>query len=248
MISAKEYFEEYLTWQQKLSSLRSAATSYKSYAELELPDLTAEAEAGNPGAQEELGERYLFGISSLPQDTEKASEWLEKAAEQGHPDAMHLLSDIHRNDEYGLLDYDLYFELLKKAAERGSWKAMFNYACALYKGPEAYEGHGPQVDKPESLNWSSRCAFMTMNLLELFFQNDCSNSFTEYLDGVFALFVQSVNVSARQIIRGDGVPKNRKAAKRLLNDAQKFYSHYFGARCSDFDTLLSHCDDEENPQ
>ena len=245
MISAKEYFEEYLTWKKKESSLRSASYSYESYAELDSKDLIAEAEAGNPGAQEELGERYLFGVGDLPQSTDQAVEQFQKAAAQGHPDAMHLLADIHRTDEFGLLDYDLYFSRLAQAAERGSWKAMFNYACALYKGSEAYEGHGPAVNKPDALTWSSRCAFMTMNLLELFFRNNCSNSFTDYLDGVFALFVQSVNVSARQLILGDGVPKSRKAAKRLLTDAQKFYSHYFGARCSDFDTLLAHCDEAE---
>ena len=242
MISAKEYFEEYLTWKKKESNLRSAKYSYESYTSLDLEDLIPEAEAGNPGAQEELGERYLFSIG-LKQDTEKAIESFQKAADQGHPDAMHMLADIHRNDAYDLLDYEIYFELLEKAAERGSWKAMFNYSCALYKGKEAYEGHGPEVDKPGALTWSSRCAVMTMNLLELFFQNECGNEFTDYLDGVFALFIQSVNVTARQVIRGDGVPKNLKMAKRLLSDAQKFYQHYFGARCSDFDTLMQHCEE-----
>lgn len=243
MISAKEYFENYLTWQRRESSLRSAKLSYESYAALDLEDLRAEAEAGTPGAQEELGERYLFGLG-LEQDTEKAVAQFEKAAEQGHPDAMHMLSDIHRTDEYGLKDYARYFDSLEKAAERGSWKAMFNYACALYKGKEAYEGSGPEVDKAGALTWSSRCAVMTMNLLELFFQNNCGNEFTDYLDGVFALFVQSVNVTARQVIRGDGVPKNLKMAKRLLTDAQKFYRHYFGANCSDFEVLLQHCEEE----
>ena len=243
MISAKEYFEEYLTWKRRESSLRSAPFTYKSYSSLDLETLTAEAEAGNPGAQEELGERYLFGLSDMKADTDKALEWFQKAADAGHPDAMHMLSDVHRTDEFERLDYDRYFELLVPAAERGSWKAMFNYSCALYKGPEAYEGHGPQVSKADALTWSSRCAVMTMNLLELFFQNNCSNDFTEYLDGVFALFIQSVCVSARQVIRGDGVPKNLKMAKRLLNDAQKFYQHYFKASCSDFDTLLKHCEE-----
>ena len=245
MISAKEYFEEYLTWKKKESNLRSAKYSYESYSSLDLEDLIAEAEAENPGAQEELGERYLFGLE-IDQDTEKAIAQFEKAAAQGHPDAMHMLSDIHRTDTYEMLDYDRYFDLLEKAADRGSWKAMFNYACALYKGPEAYEGHGPAVNKAEALTWSSRCAVMTMNLLELFFQNNCGNEFTEYLDGVFALFIQSVNVTARQVIIGDGVPKNPKMAKRLLNDAQKFYQHYFGARCSDFDTLMQHCEEAKS--
>ena len=243
MISAKEYFEEYLTWKRKESSLRSASFTYESYASLAPEDLIAEAEAGNPGAQEELGERFLFGLSEIKADPETAIAWFEKAAEQCHPDALHMLADVHRTDEFGMLDYDKYFELLRPAAERGSWKAMFNYSCALYKGKDAYEGHGPESDKADALTWSSRCAVMTTNLLELFFQNNCSNDFTEYLDGVFALFIQSVCVSARQVIRGDGVPKNPKMAKRLLTDAQKFYRHYFKAGCSDFETLLQHCEE-----
>ena len=246
MISAKEYFEDYLTWKSKESSLRSASYTYESYSSLEMEDLVPESEAGNPGAQQELGERYLFGLSDLESDPEKAVSWFEKAAEAGHPDAMHILADIHRTDDYGMFDYDKYFELLIPAAERGSWKAMFNYSCALYKGKEAYEGHGPESDKAQALTWSTRCAVMTTNLLELFSQNKCSNDFTEYLDGVFALFIQSVCVSARQMIRGDGVPKNLKMAARLLTDSQKFYKHYFGAGCSDFETLLAHCEEKNN--
>ena len=244
MISAKEYFDNYLTWQKKESNLRSAPVTYESWSVLEPDSLIPEAEAGTPGAQEELGERYLFGIG-VSQDTEKALEWFEKAAAQGHPDALQLLAEVHRTDDYGLFDYDKYFELLPAAAERGSWKAMFNLACAYYKGQDAYEGHGPASDKAKALTWSSQCVVMTTNLLDLFFQQKCSNNFTEYLDGVFALFIQSVNVSARQLIRGDGVPKNRKLAKRMLTEAQQFYKHYFGASCSDFDVLLGHCDDAE---
>ena len=246
MISAKEYFEEYLTWKHKESSLRSASYTYESYTKLDLQDLIAEAEAGSPGAQEELGERYLFGLSDLAQDTEKALAQFQLAADSGHPDALHMLADVHRTDEYGMLDYGTYFPLLEQAAQRGSWKAMFNYACALYKGKDAYEGQGPEENKMDALTWSSRCAVMTTNLLDIFFQNNCGNDFTDYLDGVFALFIQSVCVSARQIIRGDGVPKNLKMAKRMLLDAQKFYQHYFKASCSDFETLLQHCDEEQS--
>ena len=151
MISAKEYFEEYLTWKHRESSLRSAPYTYESYSKLQLEELIPEAEAGNPGAQQELGERYLFGLSDLRSDPQQAITWFEKAAEAGHPDAMHMLADIHRTDDFGLLDYDKYFELLVPAAQSGCWKAMFNYSCALYKGKDAYEGHGPESDKAEAL-------------------------------------------------------------------------------------------------
>ncbi len=242
MISAKEYFETYLTWKKKESNLRSASYTYESYTTLDIQTLQAEAQAENPGAMEELGERYLFGLDGLKVDAERACQLFAKAGEAGDPDAMHMLADVHRTDEFGLLDYDRYFSLLQQAAERGSWKAMFNLACACYKGKEAYEGHGPEADKEAALKWSTSCAVMTMNLLDLFFINKCGSGFTDYLDGVFALFVQSICVSARQMIRGDGVPKNVKRAKSMLEDAQSFYKHYFGAQCSDFSSLLKYCE------
>ncbi len=246
MISAKEYFEKYLTWKRNQSSLRSASFTYESYATLDLQTLQEEAAQKNPSALEELGERYLFGLDGLAADADKACELFEQAAADGHPDAMHMLADIHRTDEYGKLDYEKYFTLLKKAAEQGAWKSMFNLSCAYYKGKDAYDGHGPDVDRAAALNWSMRCAVMTMNLLDLFFINRCSNGFTDYLDGVFALFIQSICVSARQLIKGDGVPKNLKRARAMLEDAQSFYKHYFQAECSDFSTLLQYCDKEKN--
>ncbi len=57
MITAKEYFETYLSWQHNSSNLRSAKASYESFSAMDLEVLQAEAEAGSPGAMEELGER-----------------------------------------------------------------------------------------------------------------------------------------------------------------------------------------------
>ena len=150
MITPKEYFENYLSWKRSDSGLRSAKSTYAPFSALDLESLTAEAEAGSPGAQEELGERYLFGLSDLKADPQKAKELFTKAADQGQPDAMHMLSEIHRTAEYGMFDYEQYFTLLVKAAQGGSWKAMFNLACALYKGKDAYDGCGFEVNKLEA--------------------------------------------------------------------------------------------------
>ena len=49
------------------------------------------ANDGNPAAQYELANFYLEGIG-VTQDEAKAKEWLEKAAEQGHKEAIKLLS------------------------------------------------------------------------------------------------------------------------------------------------------------
>lgn len=242
MLSAKEYFEQYLSWQHRESNLRTAAQSFETFSAMELTDLRAEAEAGNPAAQEELGERYLFGLNELSADPQEACRLFTQAAEQGHPDAKHMLAEVHRTAEYGMLDYDQYFTLLEQAAQGGSWKAMFNLACAYYKGKDAYEGHGFPEDKLAALKWSTQCMIVTMGLLEFYFTNKCSEGFQDYMQSVYALFVQSVNVSARQLIRGDGVPKDTAWAKKMLEDAQGFYRHYFGANCPDFSALLSHCE------
>jgi hypothetical protein len=119
---------------------------------------------------------------------------------------------------------------------------MFNLSCAYYKGQEAYDGHGFPSDKMAALKWSMRCAVLTMQLLEFYLTNPCSEDFQDYMQGVFALFIQSVSVSARQLLRGDGVPKDVDMARSLLTDSQNFYRHYFKADCSDFSMLLQHCD------
>lgn len=241
MITTKEYFEQFLSWQKRTSNLRSAPSSYETYADMELEVLTPEAEAGNPGAQEELAERYLFGLSGLDADPKRACALFQQAAEAGHPDACHMLAEVHRMPEYGMQDMDQYFPLLQRAAEAGSWKAMFNLSCAYYKGKEAYDGHGFEVNKLSALKWSTACGIRSMELLEFYFTHTCSEGFKDYMQGVFALFVQSICVTARQLIRGDGVEKDLAYAKQMLTDAQSFYKHFFGIECSDFSTLLKYC-------
>lgn len=243
MISAKEYFEQYLSWARFDSNLRSAKKSYDPFSSMDRETLELEAQQESPGALEELGERYLFGLDELSADPDKALELFRQAARAGHPDAMHMMAEIHRTEEYGKLDYDLYFDYLQKAAIRGSWKAMFNLACAYYKGKDAYDGHGPDTDRRTALKWSMQCSIMTLEILELYFTNSCSDSFSDYMQGVLSLFVQSVCVSARQLLVGDGVERDVTLARTMLTDAQNFYKKYFKAECSDFTILLGHCDE-----
>lgn len=243
MIPAKDYFEQYLAWKHTESNLRSATATYEPFSTMDLKTLTLEADAQSPAALEELGERYLFGLSELPVNADKAESLFRQAAAQGNPEAMNMLAEIHSTNEFGKLDYDRYFIALQQAAEHGSWKAMFNLACALYKGKDAYDGHGFEANRAAALQWSTRCAAATMDLLNFYFTNPCSDGFKDYMQGVFALFIQSVCVSARQLIRGDGVEKDLGTARSMLTDAQNFYQHYFNIECSDFTMLLKHCDE-----
>lgn len=240
MISAKEYFDNYLAWKRSESNLRTAPQTYESYTAMELPTLQAEAQAGSPGAQQELGERYLFGLDGLKKDADQALKLFRQAADQGHPDGAHMLAEVYRTPEFGKFDYEQYFPLLQKAAEAGSWKAMFNLACAYYKGKDAYDGHGFASDRLTALKWSTKSMLLTMDLLEFYHSHKCGDSFQDYMQGVYALFVQSVCVSARQLILGDGVPKDTAWAGEMLQKAQSFYRHIFKADCPDFTNLLSH--------
>ncbi len=242
MITAKDYFKKYLAWERRTSNLRSAKVTFEAYSSMDLEELIQESNAGNPGAEEELGERYLFGLSGLKTDVPKACELFHKAGSVGNPDALHMLAEVHRTTEFGCQDYNVYFDKLEIAAAAGSWKAMFNLACAYYKGRDAYQGYGPEENRFKALNWSTQCAIQTMAILEFYFTQNCSEAFSEYMQGVFALFVQSICVSARQLIRGDGVEKDIAWAKKMLTDAQTFYKHFFKMECSDFASLLKYCD------
>ena len=87
---------------------------------------------------------------------------------------------------------------------------------------------------------------MTMGLMDFYFKNPCSEDFKDYFQGVFALFIQSVCVSARQLILGDGVNQDLKWAHDMLTNANNFYRGIFKANCSDFEVLLQHCEEKMN--
>ena len=160
---------------------------------------------------------------------------------------MHMLSEIHRTAEYGMFDYEQYFTLLVKAAQGGSWKAMFNLACALYKGKDAYDGCGFEVNKLEALKWSTHCVVMTMGLMDFYFKNPCSEDFKDYFQGVFALFIQSVCVSARQLILGDGVNQDLKWGPRYAHQCRQLLPRHFqGQLLRLLEVLLQHCEEKMN--
>lgn len=233
MIQAKEYFERYIAWKKR----SDGQNAYDAYTALDLNTLQHEADFNIPGAVEELGERYLFGLG-LTTDVDKACELFQQAAEAGHPDAMHMLADVYRTDQHGRQDLARYFPLLSAAAERGSWKSMFNLACAYYRGKLAYDGHGFNMDHAAAFQWSSRCVIMCQELLELFFTNLCTNELRDYFGEVYDTFVQAVTASAKQMMDGDGVERDPEQARILLGGAQAFHQKYLKSECGRFTALL----------
>lgn len=239
MIEAKEYFERYIAW--KTRSKPQAASSYEAYTALDMNTLMREADFGIPGAVEELGERCLFGLNTET-DVDKACELFQQAADAGHPDAMHMLADVYRTDQHGRKDLERYFTLLPAAAERGSWKSMFNLACAYYRGKLAYDGYGFNMDHAAAFRWSSRCVVMCQELLELFFTHQCSSELRDYFGEVYDTFVQAVCASARQMIDGDGMEQDLEQARILLNGAQTFHQQRLRSECGKFAFLLKKVD------
>lgn len=93
MIQPKEYFDRYLAWKRHTDPKSSAKVAYESYSAMDLNMLLHETDFNVPGALEELGERYLFGLD-VDVDVDKALELFQQAADAGHPDAFHMMADI----------------------------------------------------------------------------------------------------------------------------------------------------------
>lgn len=236
MIQPKEYFERFIAWKRHPDP-KSPKVTYESYSAMDLNMLTHEMDFGIPGALEELGERYLFGLG-LSTDVDKALDLFQQAADAGHPDAYHMLADVYRTDQHGRQDLDRYFELLPSAAERGSWKSMFNLACAYYRGKLGYDGHGYNLDHAAALEWSLKSAEMSRALLEIFFARPCTQDLRDYFGDVYDTFVRAVYSTAKQYMDGDGTEKNPDKARELLTSAQEFHKTHLHSECPQFAALL----------
>jgi TPR repeat protein len=64
--------------------------------------LEAEAHAGDPVAQYELGERYADGAWGVARDDAKAMHWLQASAEAGNGVAMKTLANVYSRGELGV--------------------------------------------------------------------------------------------------------------------------------------------------
>ncbi|MBR1780917.1 MAG: hypothetical protein IJ751_05895, partial [Oscillospiraceae bacterium] len=115
MIEATIYFERYLAWKKRVSATagQQGGLCYESYTAMEPDMLQHDADMGNPAALEELGERYLFGVSPFPRDIDQAQSLLAEAAQGGHPDAAALLAELCRTDQFGRRDPARYPALLE---------------------------------------------------------------------------------------------------------------------------------------
>ena len=107
------------------------------------------AEAGDVHSQAAIGYRYLHG-NNLPQDRDKAMQWLSKASDQGDAAAKRNLALIHA-DGTGMAIRNRAVPLLIEAAEAGDTDAPMDLASIYYEGtviPQNYAEARSWARKP----------------------------------------------------------------------------------------------------
>ena len=104
------------------------------------------AEAGDAGAQYELGSFYDEGCG-VAQDYVEAARWWRKSAEQGHVAAQFSLGSIYYNGQGVVQDYAEAVKWFREAADQGDAAAQFNLGMMFR------EGQGVDQDHVEAVTW-----------------------------------------------------------------------------------------------
>ena len=116
-----------------------------------LPKSEVILEHKDPQLQYEQGDMYYYG-KGVPTDYEKAIEWYEKAAEQGHEEAQYALGLMYQNGKGVAQDDQQAFEWYRKAAEQGHSDAQ-NHLGRMYK-----YGEGVAQDDQKAVEWFRKAA------------------------------------------------------------------------------------------
>jgi hypothetical protein len=95
--------------------------------------LKADAEAGDPRAQFELGLRYAEG-EGVKKNNKEAAKWMMLAAEQGLPPAQYRMGVMYERGLGVPRDMKLAKTWYERAANAGNRKAMYNLAVLLADG------------------------------------------------------------------------------------------------------------------
>ena len=113
--------------------------------------LLAQAQAGDAGAEEQVGFAYANG-EGTSQDFAKAIIWYRKAAEQGEANAQYNLGAMYHEGQGVSKDYAEATRLFRKAADQGNVAAEWSLG-ALYNF-----GQGVTLDYTEAAHWYSKAA------------------------------------------------------------------------------------------
>jgi len=91
----------------------------------EIADLRKKAEAGDAGAQFNLGLMYHFG-QGVPKDEKEAAKWWRLSAEQGYADGQYRLGITYYLGSDVPKDYKEAAKWTRKAAEQGHARAQYH--------------------------------------------------------------------------------------------------------------------------
>jgi TPR repeat protein len=80
-----------------------------------------------------MGRLHHIG-GAMKKDEEKAVQWYQKAADQGHPMAQYALGIMYENGDGVLADKRTAAEWYRKAATRGVAHAQFNLGVLFARG------------------------------------------------------------------------------------------------------------------
>lgn len=135
-----------------------------------------------------LGQYYELGEGGVAVDSVKAIEYLRRAADLGHGEAMCYLGDYHRIGSFLPCDSLKAFEYYRMADEAGSSVGTY------YVGRSYLEGCGVAIDTLASLSYLQRAAYAGIGraayLLGSFYHRG-AGGLTPDVDSAFAYFYRA---------------------------------------------------------
>jgi hypothetical protein len=134
------------------SDLRVLAQNTSSISDPYIKQLMAQAEKGDPNAQDVLGGLYIDGQQGVPQNYTEAVKWFRRAADQGLADAQFKLGVAYDRGQGAPQDYEEAIKWYRKAAEQGLAQAQ----DAL--GLSFTVGNGVLQDYEEAIKWYRKAA------------------------------------------------------------------------------------------
>jgi len=114
-------------------------------------DIRLLAESGESWAQNDLGRCYALG-DGVRQDSERAFEWFEKAADNGLPVAQCNLAHCYLRGEGTPIDYGKAIHYIQKSANQGCPNAALDLGLLLF------EGVGVVPDRDRAKYWLEKAA------------------------------------------------------------------------------------------
>ncbi len=131
---------------------RSILEAYAETDEDVIESYRAEAEKGDPHAQQQMGYYYATGTGGVEQNYVEAVKWYRKSAEQGNKFAQHCLGIFYYNGHGVKQDYTEAFKWVKMSAEQGYDEAQ------LCLGDCYYYGEGVKKNISEGIKWYRKSA------------------------------------------------------------------------------------------